>query len=229
VQTIGSVERAAAVEYATETVVRAHSGLAVLAAVDSGEAGDGAGTGLTNAEQAEGIAHTTLDMLVAAAWAVEGATSGPVTAAARVYERAAATPYRVQPTRWAPVAAELRTAARRLSRISGLSRRASAGIGVTALIVALAALLVEIAAWREQTGQLQQAAAARDAAALAYTDAGVKSRRHVTATAPSHPDRSAPDVPTVSKRRREQQPTVRRSLSGGRLPMPDPRGGRRSR
>jgi len=122
--------------------------------------------GLSDADRADGIAHATLDLMVATAKAVEGHDGGPLTQAALRYEQAAATPYQVQPARWAPVAAELRTAARRLSRVGALSRRGSTATAVAALIVSLAALVTEIAAWRELTGQLRQAAAAREAAAM---------------------------------------------------------------
>ena len=160
-------ERRAALEQAAEAVIHARD--ALVAGTRNGESHPH--------DVADGVAHATLDLMVATAKVVDVHDRGPIATAALVYERAAATPYRVQPSRWAPLAAELRMAARQLSRVGARSRSDRTGEAVVALIVALAALVVEVAAWREQNRQRQQAAAARRAAALLNEDANAHQTR----------------------------------------------------
>jgi relaxase-like protein len=221
--TSSQAERKSALEDATGAVDRAR---AVLVSVGSGTLGnDVNGADLADEDVGDGIAHTTLDLMFAAAKIVEGYDQGPLTDAARVYERAAATPYRVQPSRWAPVAAELRTAARRLARIGVLTRRETSGIATVALIVALAGLLAEIAAWREQTQQPRQADASRQAATL-LAASGYPGRRP---TAPySRPEQSARQSPPAAEQRPSQRDTTSRlSRPGTSLrPLDPPRRGR---
>lgn len=151
-------ERLAAVQDATDAAARARDALAGMARAVRDDDADTK----EQIELAEGIAHATLDVVVAATNVVDGSRkSTPLMAAALAYERAALMPYRVQPSRWAPVAVELRTAARRLSRINMATRRGNVGVAVVALLVSLAALVAEIAAWHELRRQRAQAIAAR--------------------------------------------------------------------
>ncbi|CAM3962248.1 relaxase/mobilization nuclease domain-containing protein [Kibdelosporangium persicum] len=149
-------ERLEAITAATDTATRARDVLAII--LRSASAADD--------DTANGITHATLDLLTTTARGLEGPDAGPITAAVKAYQLAAATPHRVQPTRWAPIAVELQTVARRLAHAGALSRRGSTGVALAALIVALAALLVEIGVWRERNHQRQPAAAARGAAGL---------------------------------------------------------------
>jgi hypothetical protein len=165
--TVGRAERRAAVEDATRVVIEARSMLAAPTA-DSDRDNDG-GTLVLGGRAAEnslveGVANAALDMLVVTAHVIEGYESGPLTAAAVAYERAALTPLRVQPSTWAPIATELRTASRRLAHTGVISRTRHSGAALTALILALGALVAEIAAWREQAGHRSQSAAAWSAA-----------------------------------------------------------------
>jgi hypothetical protein len=66
-------------------------------------------------------------------------------------------------SRWAPLARDLRLAARDLGHVARLTTSSSSSHAVVtaALLVAVAGLVAEIAAWREQRGQLAAAAAAR--------------------------------------------------------------------
>lgn len=159
--TTSPAERLAVVERATRAAVQARDTVALLICRD-----DLSPDSVDVADLGDGVAHATLDLMGATAVAVEGYDHGPITSAALVYERAALTPFRVQPARWAPVAAELRIVARLLYRASPVRRRGTSGVAVAGLIVALAALVAEIAAWREQSQQLCQAAVAHDAAGL---------------------------------------------------------------
>jgi hypothetical protein len=104
--TVSHAERKAAVADATGAVGKARDALTAVNAGGGATSAYGAGCG--DEDVADGIAHATLDLMLATARSVEGYDGGPLTDAARVYERAAATPYRVQPARWAPVAVELR-------------------------------------------------------------------------------------------------------------------------
>src|SRR4051812_14707532 len=66
-----------------------------------------------------------------------------------------------QPRRWPPVAQELRRAAWRLAAARSVSRGGEDDSGMAELMVAVAALVAEIAAYHEQRWCLAQAAAAR--------------------------------------------------------------------
>jgi hypothetical protein len=154
-------ERLEAIAAATDAATRARDVLAAILHI----------TNAAEAETADGIAHATLDLLTATAHGLESLDSGPITTAAKAYQLAAITPYRVQPIRWAPIAVDLRAAARRLAHAGALSRRGNTGVALAALIAALASLLAEVSAWRELTQQRQQFDAARRAADLLNQDA----------------------------------------------------------
>jgi hypothetical protein len=160
------------------------------------------------------IAHATADMLIAVATTIDGPTPGALTEAAASYEWAAAAPHRGQPVQWSQVAVELRTAARDLLKAGILSKRASTSLIAIGLLVALAALLAQIAAWRQQTGQAQQAIAAQRAADLVNTDSntrkhdGPRAPRLVTGT--PRPDATTTPGPQPGQRHATpQRPRIR--------------------
>jgi hypothetical protein len=188
--TVGRAERRAAVEDATRVVIEARSMLAAPTA----DRDDDGGTPVVGGRAAEnslveGVANAALDMLVVTADAIEGYEPGPLTAAAVAYERAALIPLRVQPSTWAPIAAELRTASRRMARAGVIPRTRHSGAALTALILALAALVAEIAAWREQAGHRSQSVAAWAAASQLRQDVTA----HATSTRAGQPAHAAPE------------------------------------
>jgi len=122
-------------------------------------------------EGAEGIAHATGEVLAALARGSEGLEPGPLAEIAERYDRAARTPYRVLPDTMGPLARDLRRAARRLGAVGALSGRGNEKFATVTLILALAALVAEIAAWQQMLGRTHQAAAARSAAGALPTQA----------------------------------------------------------
>ncbi|UJW36882.1 relaxase/mobilization nuclease domain-containing protein (plasmid) [Saccharothrix sp. AJ9571] len=108
-----------------------------------------------------GIAHATGDLLLVLAHVSDPADRAPLAAAAAEFEHAARHPGRGQPATWSRVAAELRTASWRLARVS--ARRSTSAAAVLALLLAVTALVAEIAAWRTQQHQPAAAAAAERA------------------------------------------------------------------
>jgi hypothetical protein len=169
---VGRAERRAAIADATAAVRAAAAALHATGDPDPSDNAQGSGTGDTTAPDGgraaaahaggPAIAHATGDLLTALCSVTERG-QGPVSwAAADGYDRAARTPYVVQPRRWPPVAAQLRQAAWRLVALRSISRRRrDEDEGVAELVVALAALAAEIAALYEQRRCLAQAAAAR--------------------------------------------------------------------
>ena len=89
---------------------------------------------------------------------------GPLTGVARRYDRAARTPYRVLPSSSGQLAADLRHAVRQLGAVGVLTGRGQERLASIALLLALAGLVAEIAAWQHDRGRTHQAAAARDTA-----------------------------------------------------------------
>ncbi|GLY55004.1 mobilization protein [Lentzea sp. NBRC 102530] len=170
------------------------------------------------------IAHAAADMVIAVSKAVDGPVSGPLSDAVAAYEWVAVAPHRVQPVRWKGVAIELRQAARSLLKAGVLSRRARTGPGAVALVLALVALVAEIAAWREQAGQLPQAAEARRAAGLLSSHSVAQGQR------PSTVQLGSSKMPSLEKaalvRRLNQQPRSGRPAIGGHE---QPRGSDRGR
>ena len=113
------------------------------------------------------VAHAAGDMLSAVCTVTErGRGVAPVPwAAADVFDRAARTPGQGQPNRWEPVASQLRSAAWRLVAVRAVTGK-TGDSGVGQLVLALAALAAEIAAFREQQHCVAQAGAARRSAQL---------------------------------------------------------------
>ncbi|OLL70270.1 hypothetical protein Ae168Ps1_6139c [Pseudonocardia sp. Ae168_Ps1] len=143
--TVSPVERAAAIDDAVSTMEHA---TATLAAGETGASADG-------------IAHAAGDMLAAV-----GVVTGRQDQGERVrrdagndLDRATRVPGKVLPSRWSPAAKALRQSAWRLAATRTVGRH-GAGDGAR-LVLALAALVAEIAALRETQARRAQAQAAR--------------------------------------------------------------------
>jgi hypothetical protein len=216
--TVSLAERLAAIQGATDSATAARNVLAGFV-VDGRTVGVMTRGGVSDVNDVEGIAHATLDLLIAAK-ALDVPGPGPIAAAATAYERAAAMPYRVQPSRWGLAAAELRTASRRMARAGVFTRRLSEGVAAAALVLAVASLIVEIAAWREQSGQHRQAAAARNAVALISAD---KAFSDLPSNGAQRRDHEALEPETITKpdHRQDQRRAVRGKppTAGHRLPQ----------
>lgn len=136
-------------------------------------------------EDAGGIAHATGEVLVAFAQGRDGRVAGDLTDLSELFDRAARVPHRVLPSVLGPIAAELRRTARRIGAVGVLSGRGRERDAAVALVVALAALITEIAAWQEVRGRVHQAAAARAVARGLRVQADASVRR--PAGKPTHP------------------------------------------
>jgi len=136
-------------------------------------------------QDVDGIAHATGEILAALSRRREGHDPGSLTELTRRYDRAARTPHQVLPARSGLVAAELRHAARQLGAIGILTGRGQERLATAALLLALAGLVAEIAAWQQLRDRAHQAAAAQATARqlpeLARTAAG---RRPATGRPP---------------------------------------------
>ena len=147
---IGRAERAAAVNGALVALERARSSVAA---------------GTDGKASVAGIVHSASDMTVAArAVLARSCAALPARRAEEFYDRAAREARVGQPRKWGPVAAQLRSAAWRLAAIRNIGDPRHRDAGVTELIVAIAALIAEVAAYHEQRRCLAQASAARRAA-----------------------------------------------------------------
>jgi hypothetical protein len=156
----------------------------------------------------EGIAHAAGEVLAVLTRGQEGRDRGPLGEVSDRFDRAARTPYRVLPRRMGPVASELRRASRRIAHIGVLSGRGSEKFATVALLLALAALVVEIAAWQQMRGRTHQAAAARSAAgALPEVARAAQSRRRLAVRSVQQ---VVPPAPGGAQRNR---PVVRRDAS----------------
>ncbi len=119
-----------------------------------------------------GVAHAVGDVLLVLATAVEDTRGGPLTTAAAEFEHAVRHPSRGQPSAWSQASADLRRAAWRVARVGTFRpTNPSSGPAALALLLALASLVAEVAAWREQRGQLGAATAARRVRAALQTAA----------------------------------------------------------
>lgn len=119
----------------------------------------------TDSDELDSVAHAAGDMVSAVTTLVSRGTAGDgwtglPREAGDTFDRASRAPQIGQPRRWAPVAIELRQAAWRLAAVRSLVHGGRGGEG-TRLIVALAALIAEIAALREEQQRWAQAGAAR--------------------------------------------------------------------
>lgn len=139
---VGRSERSAALEQATSAVENATERLA------GGDYRD-----------ADGTAHATRDLLAAFA----DIAAGPypeLSAVASQYDRAARVPRDVLPRELGDTARALRTAAWRLAAVGGLPRRGRDAGAAGALLVALAALAVEVSAYQATRSRLVQSRSA---------------------------------------------------------------------
>ncbi len=143
---VSSECRAAAVEGAVSAMEQA------TAALSSGSLSDLDG---------DGVAHAAGDMLAAVGvvTAVQDPEGRVSRVAGDVFDRATRVPGRVLPVRWPLVAVGLRSAAWELAAVRHLSESGEAD--AARLIVALAAVVAEVAALREAQRRPAQAAAAR--------------------------------------------------------------------
>ena len=157
-------------------------------------------------ESADGIAHATADLLGSVARVTDGLEAGPGAAAGEVYDRAARTPGAVQPNEWGNAAKGLRMASWQIGMmgmISGKGKDQNAATVALLLALALAALIAEIAASRQQAHRLHQAAAASATSGLLRT----------------HPTVVADPVPDLAEGWRrhqqqvQQQPTQERAAT----------------
>lgn len=191
-------ERAAAIDDAVSAMEHA---TAVLAAGETGASADG-------------VAHAAGDMLAAV-----GAVTGRQDQGERVrraagndLDRATRVPGEVLPSRWSPVAKALRQSAWRLAATRTVGRHGS-GDGAR-LVLALAALVAEIAALRETQARLAQAQAARRSctalrgsaqAASARTSSTGPGRGQTRTTSRQWPQQPPPGPARAPKARQENQ------------------------
>lgn len=198
---VGRAERAAATQDALSAMDHA---TAVLAAGEDC-------AGLLDA-----VAHATGDMVTVVGRVASGGWRIGVDGArfqdevCRPYDRAAHTPQQVQPDRWPAAAAQLRTAAWRLSGTRVILR---AGDGA-ALVVALAALVAEVAALLEARGRIVQSRAARQGqCGLDGALAVLQAQEEATAArpAPTAPSRPRTQGPVQPGRPRPSSPHPDRS------------------
>jgi hypothetical protein len=165
-----------------------------------------AGTALPT--EAAAVTHAAGELLHVLARQSEPLTIGPLTAAADRYDRAARAPRVVVPPS-APggLAAELRSAARRVAGTVG--PRDNTTLAGVALLLAVAALVAEIAAWHAQAQRHQQARAATACATVLTAGSQAPSRRSdarvplaASPLAVHRPRPTWPGAPPVSRGRR---------------------------
>lgn len=162
-------------------------------------------------EARAGVVHAAEDMVIAVTEATGGLTekSAPPGGPADSYHRAAREPEVGQPVAFGPVAAELRTAARRLLRAGNLSGRAGSAAAGAALILALSALLAEIIAYHQERQRQAQTAAAR------ATQQAMGRRQGGSRRPPG-----GPDGREMGPRRPEQTRTTRQEPAPRATPAP---------
>lgn len=158
-------------------------------------------------EDVDGIAHAAGEVLAAMTRGREGREPGPLTEISERYDRAARTPHRVLPERMGPVARDLRQASRRIAAVGALSGRGKEKFAGFALLLALAGLVAEIAAWQQMRGRVHQADAARRAA-------GALPGLAQPAGAGRRPAAARPVTPPAAGGARRERPVVRRDVAG---------------
>jgi hypothetical protein len=191
---VGRAERAAAVQQATSA------------------ARDAAGAVQDDPQNGPGVAHATADLLAALCAVTRRSANLVPQAVSDEYDRAARTPMLRQPRRWPPVARELRRAAWRLAATRSVTPGREDDSGMAELMVAVAALIAEIAAYHEERNCIAQAAAARrthdavsghvgglmpDGRPEPHPPAGDQPRRPAAPGAPPVPDRPTQVLPVV--------------------------------
>jgi hypothetical protein len=163
-------------------------------------------------QDVEGIAHAAGEVLAVLTRGQEGYDRGPLGEVSDCYDRAARTPHRVLPREVGPFGMELRHASRQIARIGALSGRGEEKLAVLALLLALAALIAEIAAWQQARGRLHQAAPAHQAADALSAFAGPAGKTRQPA---AHQTQAA--LPGTA---RQERPSVRSNAArlGGSRP-----------
>ena len=204
-------------------VAAALGGVAATVERAIGALRDGAGRDL------DPVAYAAGEVLAALSHGREGACFGPVTAVFQRYDRAARTPHRVLPGSSAGVvAAELRHAARQLGALGVLTGRFHERFAMTALLLALASLVAEIAAWQQLLNRPHQAAAAASAAehlpVLASAAAGPPGTARSVRAAGAAPAAPAPAVALPSPLSAPTPDWARPALTGMPASNPAPRG-----
>lgn len=132
------------------------------------------------------------------------------------FDRAARTPYLVVPRRWPPVAAALHTAAGRLAGLRATGRPGDRDdTGMAELVVALAALAAEVAAYHETRRHLAQAAAAR------RSSTALRATRPTDTRPPTAPASRGPGRPTAPSTP-SPQAAVAAALAAARTLRPPP-------
>lgn len=112
-------------------------------------------------ESADGIAHALGDVFTA----VGVASGGTMDEAVDRYDRAARAPFLPVPPS-GPTGFELRSLARQLIRDGRTTGSQSDMLALFSVLIALAAVVHEIGAWRSERGHVHQGTAARDASEL---------------------------------------------------------------
>jgi hypothetical protein len=180
----------------------------------------------TSGQDVEGIAHATGELLMALGRGREGRDPGPITQLAQRFDRAARTPWQVVPSQAGAIARELRLASRRIGAVGALSGRGNERLAGLALLLALAGLIAEIAAWQHLQGRPHQASAAHATAmalpALARTAVPGRPTPPPGAAAPA----PASDTPEHGLGVADRPPSPIRPAP---LPQPRPRHGRKRR
>lgn len=198
---------------ATQAVDNARHHLA--ARIDASDVSDG-----SDGSDGDDIAHATADMLLAVSRTLGGPTPGVLAEVVVVYERAATAPRRIQPVWWAEVSVALRTAARDLLKAGMFTKRNSTGLLAAALILTLAALLAQIAAWRQLNRHHAQATAANRTAALMKNYGTDLSERHPP---PIHPKPVPPQpAQTLKQPATTRKQPVLQPPTAQRPPIPPP-------
>jgi hypothetical protein len=198
---IGRAEREAATGAAAAAATAAAQALAQLHAAGGGAPGPGGVLAIRPAEVAgarvdvggddpAGLIHAAGDLVTAVTVVTgQGQRRG---GAGDEFDRAARQSGTGQPSRYGPLAAQLRSTAWRLIAVRSIGGRLSDEGGVAELMVALAALLAEIAAVHEQHQHHAQAVAARRAHAVLRSAGGGPGRAQGTATPGGRRDGGGP-------------------------------------
>jgi hypothetical protein len=127
-------------------------------------AGHAARTIRDGGEDVNGIAHAAGELLAVLARGYEGRAYGPLAEITDRYDRAARTPHRVLPQQIGPLARDPRRASRQIAAAGPMSGRGKEKFAMLALLLSLAGLVVEIAAWLQARARTHQAAPAHGTA-----------------------------------------------------------------
>lgn len=146
----------------------------------------------TGSDDNSALAHATGELLAVLARGRDGHRPGTLTTIADQYSRAGRTPNRALSRSPSSLAQDLRTASRRIAAAGVLTGRGQEGFATTALLLALAGLITEIAAWHHHENRPHQAVPAQNAATALSDLADTERDPHTRALQkqsiePSHP------------------------------------------